>query len=133
MALWLDADPSGLTWTGLDCDDDLALLCAVALERRGLSGVQITGGGVGDVGGVLGVGRAREGGGHGDDFESCRMLPAEFGGNMEIFFDATEPFLFPLRRSRCQCCSCSSASGEWQKELNSTNIMNQMRLYNRYK
>ncbi|CAK9039256.1 unnamed protein product [Durusdinium trenchii] len=43
MALWLDADPSGLTWTGLDCDDDLALLCAVALERRGLSGVQITG------------------------------------------------------------------------------------------
>ena len=33
--LWIDADPSGLVWTGLDCDDDLALLAALALHGRG--------------------------------------------------------------------------------------------------
>ena len=32
--LWIDADPSGLTWTGLDCDDDLAILMALALDGR---------------------------------------------------------------------------------------------------
>lgn len=30
-SLWIDADPSGLVWTGLDCDDDLAILAALAL------------------------------------------------------------------------------------------------------
>jgi inosine-uridine nucleoside N-ribohydrolase len=29
---WIDADPSGLVWTGLDCDDDLAILTALALK-----------------------------------------------------------------------------------------------------
>ena len=33
--LWIDADPSGLVWTGLDCDDDLAILAARALEATG--------------------------------------------------------------------------------------------------
>ena len=33
--LWIDADPSGLTWTGLDCDDDLAILMALALDGYG--------------------------------------------------------------------------------------------------
>ncbi|CAE7541612.1 rihB, partial [Symbiodinium pilosum] len=32
MHLWIDADPSGLVWTGLDCDDDLAILAARGLE-----------------------------------------------------------------------------------------------------
>jgi hypothetical protein len=26
IPLWIDTDPSGLVWTGLDCDDDLAVL-----------------------------------------------------------------------------------------------------------
>jgi inosine-uridine nucleoside N-ribohydrolase len=30
MNLWIDADPSGLIWTGLDCDDDLAILAVLA-------------------------------------------------------------------------------------------------------
>ena len=29
--LWIDADPSGLVWTGLDCDDDLAILVALSV------------------------------------------------------------------------------------------------------
>ncbi|OLQ02445.1 Pyrimidine-specific ribonucleoside hydrolase RihB [Symbiodinium microadriaticum] len=33
--LWIDADPSGLVWTGLDCDDDLAILAAQGLEATG--------------------------------------------------------------------------------------------------
>eukprot|EP00439_Symbiodinium_sp_Y106_P059083 s3398_g8.t1 len=33
--LWIDADPSGLVWTGLDCDDDLAILAAQGLEAAG--------------------------------------------------------------------------------------------------
>ena len=28
----IDLDPGGLVWTGLDCDDDLALLVAFALN-----------------------------------------------------------------------------------------------------
>jgi inosine-uridine nucleoside N-ribohydrolase len=47
IPLWIDTDPSGLVWTGLDCDDDLAVLVALALERRGivdLQGISICGG-----------------------------------------------------------------------------------------
>lgn len=48
LRLWIDADPSGLVWTGLDCDDDLALLAAFALEEQQqgfyLQGVSICGG-----------------------------------------------------------------------------------------
>ena len=47
LHLWIDTDPSGLVWTGLDCDDDLAVLAALALEQRGeilLEGVSICGG-----------------------------------------------------------------------------------------
>ena len=43
----LDLDPGGLVWTGLDVDDDLALLIAVALNRTGelsLRGLTICGG-----------------------------------------------------------------------------------------
>ncbi|EJK62640.1 hypothetical protein THAOC_16739 [Thalassiosira oceanica] len=46
-SLWIDTDPSGLVWTGLDCDDDLALLAALALHGRGaieLDSVSICGG-----------------------------------------------------------------------------------------
>ena len=46
-SLWIDTDPSGLVWTGLDCDDDLALLAALALHGRGtieLVSVTICGG-----------------------------------------------------------------------------------------
>ncbi|CAE8619050.1 unnamed protein product [Polarella glacialis] len=45
--LWIDADPSGLVWTGLDCDDDLALLAALALNASAeihLEGLSICGG-----------------------------------------------------------------------------------------
>jgi inosine-uridine nucleoside N-ribohydrolase len=45
--LWIDTDPSGLVWTGLDCDDDLAVLVALALHQRGdidLQGISICGG-----------------------------------------------------------------------------------------
>ena len=46
--LWLDADPSGLVWTGLDCDDDLAILVALALQNRKqyyqLEGLSVCGG-----------------------------------------------------------------------------------------
>eukprot|EP00434_Breviolum_minutum_P042992 symbB.v1.2.038292.t1/scaffold5915.1/size22486/1 len=44
---WIDADPSGLVWTGLDCDDDLALIGARALEAAGemeVIGLSICGG-----------------------------------------------------------------------------------------
>ncbi|CAE8644700.1 unnamed protein product, partial [Polarella glacialis] len=47
--LWIDADPSGLVWTGLDCDDDLALLAALALNASAeihLEGLSICGGNV---------------------------------------------------------------------------------------
>ena len=47
IPLWIDADPSGLVWTGLDCDDDLAILVALALEKQGLidlQGLSISGG-----------------------------------------------------------------------------------------
>jgi inosine-uridine nucleoside N-ribohydrolase len=33
MHLWIDADPSGLVWTGLDCDDDLAILSSLYLNQ----------------------------------------------------------------------------------------------------
>jgi hypothetical protein len=45
--VWLDADPSGYVWTGLDCDDDLAILVALALheqEKLQLEGISICGG-----------------------------------------------------------------------------------------
>jgi inosine-uridine nucleoside N-ribohydrolase len=45
--VWIDADPSGFVWTGLDCDDDLAILTALALEDQGLlqvEGISICGG-----------------------------------------------------------------------------------------
>ena len=47
IPLWIDTDTSGLVWTGLDCDDDLAILVALALHRRGtinLQGISICGG-----------------------------------------------------------------------------------------
>lgn len=34
IPLWIDADPSGLYYTGLDCDDDVAILAALALHQR---------------------------------------------------------------------------------------------------
>ena len=45
--VWLDADPSGLVWTGLDCDDDLAVLVALALHDNHaiqLEGLSVCGG-----------------------------------------------------------------------------------------
>ena len=33
--VWLDFDPAALVVTGLDVDDDLALLALLALQRRG--------------------------------------------------------------------------------------------------
>lgn len=47
ISLWIDTDPSGLVWTGLDCDDDLAILMALALQQRGLlqvEGISVCGG-----------------------------------------------------------------------------------------
>ena len=45
--VWLDFDPAALVVTGLDVDDDLALLALLALQRRGrlnLVGVSVTAG-----------------------------------------------------------------------------------------
>ncbi|CAB9508931.1 nucleoside hydrolase [Seminavis robusta] len=45
--IWLDADPSGFVWTGLDCDDDLAILTALSLEAQGMidvEGISVCGG-----------------------------------------------------------------------------------------
>ena len=45
--IWLDADPSAFIWTGLDCDDDLAILVAMALdanEKIQLEGLSVCGG-----------------------------------------------------------------------------------------
>ena len=43
--LWIDADPSGLVWTGLDCDDDLAILVALGLnDTLSIEGLSICGG-----------------------------------------------------------------------------------------
>ena len=45
--VWLDFDPAALVATGLDVDDDLALLALLALQRRGrlnLVGVSVTAG-----------------------------------------------------------------------------------------
>lgn len=48
MNLWIDADPSGLVWTGLDCDDDLAILAVLAqtlsIPSLRLAGLSICGG-----------------------------------------------------------------------------------------
>ena len=45
--VWLDADPSAFVWTGLDCDDDLAILVAMALDANKmiqLEGLSVCGG-----------------------------------------------------------------------------------------
>lgn len=45
--VWLDFDPAGLVWTGLDVDDDLAYLLLVSLEEAkhiDLVGVSVTAG-----------------------------------------------------------------------------------------
>lgn len=45
--VWLDADPSGFVWSGLDCDDDLAILVALALQdnhKIQLEGLSVCGG-----------------------------------------------------------------------------------------
>lgn len=46
--LWVDADPSGLVWTGLDCDDDLAILATIALHQGedplSIEGLSVCGG-----------------------------------------------------------------------------------------
>ena len=39
--LWIDTDPSGLVWTGLDCDDDLAILIALAIAKSTKSSLSI--------------------------------------------------------------------------------------------
>jgi inosine-uridine nucleoside N-ribohydrolase len=52
LHLWVDADPSGLVWTGLDCDDDLAVLAAISAAVSGehehadlfLVGISVCGG-----------------------------------------------------------------------------------------
>mmetsp|Transcript_15169 Transcript_15169/g.30882 ORF Transcript_15169/g.30882 Transcript_15169/m.30882 type:complete len:382 (-) Transcript_15169:3-1148(-) len=47
IPLWIDTDTSGLVWSGLDCDDDLAVLAALALHKRqiiSLDGISICGG-----------------------------------------------------------------------------------------
>ena len=46
IPLWIDSDPSGFYYTGLDCDDDLAILIAMALHERRikLEGLSICGG-----------------------------------------------------------------------------------------
>jgi inosine-uridine nucleoside N-ribohydrolase len=47
IQLWVDSDPSGLYLSGLDCDDDLAILIAYALHQRELIklvGMSICGG-----------------------------------------------------------------------------------------
>lgn len=47
IPLWIDADPSGFYQTGLDCDDDLAIIIAIALHQRqviNLEGLSICGG-----------------------------------------------------------------------------------------
>ena len=47
IRLWIDTDTSGLFWSGLDCDDDLAILAALALHKRqiiSLDGISICGG-----------------------------------------------------------------------------------------
>lgn len=47
IRLWIDTDTSGLFWSGLDCDDDLAVLAALALHKRqtiSLDGISICGG-----------------------------------------------------------------------------------------
>ena len=47
IPLWIDSDPSGLYHTGLDCDDDLAILVALSLHQRriiNLEGLSICGG-----------------------------------------------------------------------------------------
>lgn len=44
--LWLDADFSGMVWSGLDCDDDLALLAVLAQQgvTLNLAGISVCGG-----------------------------------------------------------------------------------------
>eukprot|EP00986_Skeletonema_menzelii_P000860 scaffold243_cov140-Skeletonema_menzelii.AAC.2 len=47
IRLWIDTDTSGLFWSGLDCDDDLAVLAALSLHKRQilhLDGISICGG-----------------------------------------------------------------------------------------
>jgi inosine-uridine nucleoside N-ribohydrolase len=44
--VWVDADFSGLVWSGLDCDDDLALLALLAQQGQTLNlvGISVCGG-----------------------------------------------------------------------------------------
>lgn len=47
LQLWIDSDPSGFYYSGLDCDDDLAILIAIALHQKQLiklEGLSICGG-----------------------------------------------------------------------------------------
>ena len=47
IQLWIDTDTSGLVWSGLDCDDDLAVLVALALHKQqiiSLDGLSVCGG-----------------------------------------------------------------------------------------
>jgi inosine-uridine nucleoside N-ribohydrolase len=44
MRVWIDADPSGLVLTGLDCDDDLAILAALAVPNLDIAGFSVCGG-----------------------------------------------------------------------------------------
>ena len=45
-SVWVDADPSGLVWSGLDCDDDLAILAVLSQHLKSLllKGISICGG-----------------------------------------------------------------------------------------
>jgi inosine-uridine nucleoside N-ribohydrolase len=44
--VWVDADPSGLVWSGLDCDDDLAIIAVLSQHLKSLllTGISICGG-----------------------------------------------------------------------------------------
>lgn len=43
VSLWIDADPSGMVRTGLDCDDDLAILMALQLSDADRKNLKLVG------------------------------------------------------------------------------------------